>query len=148
VIADSLNGRFPVRSINGLVDLAKKGGPEAVDGLKSSLFDYAYTRLKATARRNKIELLLVEPTRPPLFEPLGRNQPSLVNIMRSNGLMTLQEMSNLKKLITPMARIETAIKNNIPYEDVIKGADVVTDMGLRVLGAKAGTAAVLAAPAA
>jgi hypothetical protein len=76
-----------------------------------------------------------------LFEPLGRNQPSLVNIMRSNGLMTLTEMSNLKKLITPMQRIETAIKNNIPYEDVIQGADAVTDLALRVVGARIGTVA-------
>jgi hypothetical protein len=147
VIADSLNGRFPVRSINGLVALAKKGGPEALDGLKASLFDYAYARAKGYNQTNKIE----SPFSPgayeaALFEPLGRNQPSLVNIMRSNGLMTLQEMSNLKKLITPMVRIETAIKNNIPYEDVIKGADVVTDMGLRVLGAKAGTAAAPGGP--
>jgi hypothetical protein len=116
VIADSLNGRFPVRSINGLVALAKKGGPEALDGLKASLFDYAYARAKGYNQTNKIE----SPFSPgayeaALFEPLGRNQPSLVNIMRSNGLMTLQEMSNLKKLITPMVRIETAIKNNIPY---------------------------------
>jgi hypothetical protein len=61
--------------------------------------------------------------------------------MRVNGLMTLTEMSNLKKLITPMARIETALKNNIPYEDVIEGADAVTDLGLRVLGSQIGTAA-------
>ena len=142
VIADSLNGRFPVRSVNGLVDLAKKGGPEALDGLKSSLFDYAYTKAKGYSQTNKIE----SPFSPgayaaALFEPLGRNQPSLVNIMRSNGLMTLQEMSNLKKLITPMVRIETAIKNNIPYEDVIQGADAVTDLGISVLGSNIGTAA-------
>ena len=141
VIADSLNGRFPVKSINGLVDLAKKGGADALDGLKSSLFDYAYTKANGYSGKFSPDAYSTA-----LFEPLGRNQPSLVNIMRSNGLMTLQEMSNLKKLITPMARIETAIKNNIPYEDVIQGADVVTDMGLRVLGAKAGTAAVTGGP--
>jgi hypothetical protein len=64
-----------------------------------------------------------------------------VNIMRSNGLMTLQEASNLKKLITPMARIETAIKNSIPYEDVIQGADAVTELGLKVMGSNIGTTA-------
>jgi hypothetical protein len=147
VIAESLNGRFPVKSINGLVDLAKKGGPEALDGLKASLFDYAYAKAKGYSQANKIE----SPFSPgayeaALFEPLGRNQPSLVNIMRSNGLMTLQEMSNLKKLVTPMVRIETAMKNNIPYEDVIQGADAVTDLALRVTGAQIGTAAAPGGP--
>ena len=141
VIADSLNGRFPVRSVNGLVDLAKKGGPEALDGLKSSLFDYAYTKANGYSGKFSPEGYATA-----LFEPLGRNQPSLVNIMRSNGLMTLQEMSNLKKLITPMVRIETAIKNNIPFEDVIQGADAVTDLGLRVLGSQIGTAAAPGGP--
>jgi hypothetical protein len=130
-----LNGRFPVKSINGLVDLAKKGGPDALDGLKSSLYDYAYTRANGYSGKFSPDAYATA-----LFEPLGRNQPSLVNIMRSNGLMTLQEMSNLKKLITPMARIETAIKNNIPYEDVIQGADAVTELGLRVAGAEIGAA--------
>ena len=141
VITEGLNGRFPVKSINGLVDLAKKGGPEALDGLKASLFDYAYTKANGYSGKFSPDAYSTA-----LFEPLGRNQPSLVNIMRSNGLMTLQEMSNLKKLITPMARIETAIKNNIPYEDVIQGADAVTDLALRVAGAQIGTAAAPGGP--
>ena len=136
VIAEGLNGRFPVKSINGLVDLAKKGGTDALDGLKASLYDYAYTKANGYSGKFSPDAYATA-----LFEPLGRNQPSLVNIMRSNGLMTLQEASNLKKLITPMARIETAIKNNIPYEDVIQGADAVTELALRVAGAKVGTSA-------
>jgi hypothetical protein len=135
VIAEGLNGRFPVKSINGLVDLAKKGGTDALDGLKASLYDYAYT--KANGYNGKFS---PDAYATALFEPLGRNQPSLVNIMRSNGLMTLQEASNLKKLLAPMSRIETAIKNNIPYEDVIQGADAVTELGLRVAGAEIGAA--------
>jgi len=138
VIAEGLNGRFPMKSINGLVTLAKKGGPDAIEGLKSSLYDYAYAKAGGMNATGKFS---PDAYATALFEPLGRNQPSLVNIMRVNGLMTLTEMSNIKKLITPMARIETALKNNIPYEDVIEGADAVTDLALRVAGAQIGTAA-------
>lgn len=134
VINESLTGRFPVKSINGLVALAKKGGPDAVDGLKSSLYDYAYTKAGGNSGRFSPDAY-----EEALFNPLGRNQPSLVNIMRSNGLITLQEVSNLKKLLTPMVRIETARKNNLPLEDVIQGADVVTEFGLRLGGAGLGT---------
>jgi hypothetical protein len=44
-------------------------------------------------------------------------------------------------LINPMARIESAVKNNIPLDDVIQGADAVTELALRVVGARIGTAA-------
>lgn len=147
VVTEALNGRFPVKSINNFVDLAKKGAKDAsgrvivssadaMDGLKSTLYDYAYTKANGFKGTFSPDAYFSA-----LFDPLGRNQPSLVNIMRSNGMMTLQEMVNIKKLLTPMIRIETAIKNNIPYEDVIQGADAVTDLGLRVVGAKIGTAA-------
>jgi hypothetical protein len=167
VIAESLNGRFPVKSINNLVDLAKKGDAalqqgsggtgllakkgvlaqtgnlSALDGLKSSLYDYAYTKAGGMSQTGRFS---PDAYAAALFEPLSRNQPSLVNIMRANGLMTLTEMSNLKKLLTPMQRIETAIKNNIPMEDVIQGADAVTDLALRVVGAQIGTAAAPGGP--
>jgi len=44
-------------------------------------------------------------------------------------------------LINPMVKIETAVKNNIPLDDVIQGADAVTELALRVIGARIGTAA-------
>ena len=145
VIADSLNGRFPVRDIRELADLAKKGGPDAVEGFKSSLYDYAYTKAGGNSP-NADTKFSADAYAAALFDPISRNQPSIANIMRANGMLTLQELSNFKKLLVPMARIETAIKNNLPVEDLIKGADVVTDLGLRVLGAKAGTAAVTGGP--
>jgi hypothetical protein len=45
-----------------------------------------------------------------------------------------------------MARIETAIRNNIPVEDVVQGADAVTELGLRIIGAQIGTAAAPGGP--
>jgi hypothetical protein len=61
-------------------------------------------------------------------------------------MLTLQELSNFKKLLVPMARIETAVRNNIPVEDVIQGADAVTDLGLRIIGSQIGTAAAPGGP--
>jgi hypothetical protein len=145
VIGDSLNGRFPVRDIRALADMAKKGGPEAVEGLKSSLYDYAYTKAGGNSPNEKFS---IEAYTSALFDPISRNQPSIANIMRANGMLTLQELSNFKKLLVPMARIETAIRNNIPVEDVIQGADAVTDLGLRIIGSQIGTAAAPSGPGA
>lgn len=145
VISDSLGGRFPVRDIRALADLARKSGPDAVEGLKSSLYDYAYTKAGGNSSKPG-ENFSIDAYTAALFDPISRNQPSIANIMRANGMLTLQELSNFKKLLVPMARIETAIKNNIPMEDVIQGADAVTDLGLRIIGAKIGTTAAPGGP--
>jgi hypothetical protein len=66
--------------------------------------------------------------------------------MRSTGLMSLTEVKDLRRLINPMVRIETAVKNNVPMDDVIQGADAVTELALRVVGARIGTAAAPGGP--
>ena len=136
VIRDTLTSKFPVKNITNIAKLAKAGGSGSTDGMKSALYDYAYT--KAGGNSNKFSIQAYEDA---LFNPIAQNQPSLVNIMRSSGLMTLTEVKDLRRLINPMVRIETAVKNNVPLDDVIQGADAVTELALRVVGARIGTAA-------
>jgi len=136
VIRDALLSRFPVKNITNITKLAMAGGSGSVDGMKSSLYDYAYT--KAGGGSGKFNIQAYEDA---LFKPIAQNQPSLVNIMRSTGLMSLTEVKDLRRLINPMVRIETAVKNNIPMDDVIQGADAVTELALRVAGAGIGTQA-------
>ena len=135
-INQALTSKFPVKNITNMAKLAKAGGIDAVNGMKSSLYDYAYT--KAGGNSGKFNIQAFEDA---LFKPLAQNQPSLVNIMRASGLMTLTEVKDMKRLINPMVRIETAIRNNAPLEDVIQGADAVTDLALRIVGSQIGTAA-------
>ena len=135
-LADALNSKFPVKNITNIAKLAKAGGSDATDGMKSSLYDYAYTR--AGGNSGKFNIQAYEDA---LFKPIAQNQPSLINIMRSSGLMSLTEVKDLRRLINPMVKIETAVKNNIPLDDVIQGADAVTDLALRIVGARIGTAA-------
>lgn len=135
-INQALTGKFPVKNVTNMAKLAKAGGIDAMNGMKSSLYDYAYTR--AGGNSGKFNVQAFEDA---LFKPIAQNQPSLVNIMRASGLMTLTEVKDLKRLINPMVRIETAVKNNVPLEDVIQGADAVTDLALRIVGSQIGTAA-------
>ena len=135
-INDALTSKFPVRNIVNIAKLAKAGGGDSVDGMKSALYDYAYT--KAGGNSGKFNIQAYEDA---LFKPIAQNQPSMVNIMRSSGLMSLTEIKDLRRLINPMVKIETAVKNNIPLDDVIQGADAVTELALRVVGARIGTAA-------
>lgn len=126
VLGDVFNSRFPVKSFTHIVQLAKAGGPDAINGLKSAVLDYAYT--KAGGMANKFSPGAYKDA---LFEPLSRNQPSIVNILRSSGAMSLTEVKDIMRLLQPMAKIESAAKNGIPLEDVVKDADMLTVIAAR-----------------
>lgn len=137
-VSDALKSRFPLKSMNNLVRIAQKGGPEAVQGLKSSIYDYAFNA--ATSRTGTMSPEVLERT---LFTPLAPNQPSIVKILRSQGLMSLSEEKNLRRLIEPMKRIELAMKTGRreDLEEIIGVTSPITDIALRVIGS-AGAGAV------
>lgn len=134
VLGDVFNSKFPVKNFSQIVKLAQASGPEAVNGLKSSVLDYAYT--KAGGMANKFSPTAYKDA---LFDPIARNQPSIMNILRASGAISFTEMKNIMRLVQPMERVEKAMRNGIPIDDVIKGADAVTDLAMRVVGSSVGT---------
>jgi hypothetical protein len=134
-INDALNSRFPVKTIGNMTKMAAAGGADAVNGLKSSLYDYAYTKAGGNTKFN------AQAFDEALFKPIAPNQPSLVNIMRANNLMSLTEVKNLRRLINPMLRVEDAMNNGRTLDTVVEGADAVTDLAMRIMGSKIGTTA-------
>jgi hypothetical protein len=115
-VTSALNSKFPVKNISNMVKLAGAGGPDAVNGLKSTLFDYAFTKAGGDARFS------IQAFNDALFSPLASNQPSLVNIMRSQNIMTQQEVNNLKRLMIPMMRVEKAMGNKNELNKIMDGA--------------------------
>jgi hypothetical protein len=142
-IGNMLSGNNPVRDMSNLVKMATESDSSgaAVRGLKSSLYDYAYT--KASGSGGKFSPQAFEDA---FFKPIAPNQPSVVNIMRANGLMTLTEMKNLKRLTDPMTRIERAITSGRTLDEVVPGSDAVEELVQRVIGARIGTAAAPGGP--
>jgi hypothetical protein len=109
--------------------------------LKHSLYDYAYT--KATGPSGNFSPQAFEDA---FFKPLGPNQPSVMNVMRANGIMTLGEMKNIKRLIDPMARIERSMASGRALDELVPGSDAVEELVQRVIGARIGTAAAPGGP--
>lgn len=142
-IGNILGGNTPVRDMKNLVKMVTEAenGPAAIRGLKSSLYDYAYT--KATGPTGKFSPQAFEDA---FFKPLGPNQPSVANVMRANGIMTLTEMKNLKRLTDPMIRIEKAITSGRTLDEIVPGSDAVEELVQRVIGARIGTAAAPGGP--
>ena len=132
-VVDALNSKFPVKNISNIVKLAGAGGPDAVNGLKSTLFDYAYTKAGGDGRFS------IQAFNDALLKPLGEGQPSLVNIMRSQNLITQQEVNNLKRLMIPMMRVEKAMGNKNELNKIMDGAGAVEELAMRIVGANIGT---------
>jgi hypothetical protein len=132
-VIDALNSKFPVKNISNIAKLAGAGGPDAVNGLKSTLFDYAYTKAGGDGRFS------IQAFNDALLKPLGQGQPSIVNIMRSQGLITPQEVNNLKRLMIPMMRVEKAMGNKNELNKVLDGAGAVEELAMRIVGANIGT---------
>jgi hypothetical protein len=68
----------------------------------------------------------------------GTGQPSIVNIMRSQNLITQQEVNNLKRLMIPMMRVEKAMGNKNELNKIMDGAGAVEELAMRVAGAVGG----------
>jgi hypothetical protein len=132
-IADALNSKFPVRSFSRITQLAKAGGPDSVNGLKSSLYDYAFTKAGGDKGFSP------QAFEKAFFDPIAKGEPSIYNIMRSQGLMTLTEGKNLKRIIDPMLKVEQSLGDRQLMESVLQGADAATELALRVVGSRIGT---------
>lgn len=132
-VTSALNSKFPVKNISNMAKLAGAGGPDAVNGLKSTLFDYAFTKAGGDTRFS------IQAFNDALFKPLASNQPSLVNIMRSQNILTQQEVNNLKRLMIPMMRVEKAMGNKNELNKIMDGAGAVEELAMRIVGANIGT---------
>jgi hypothetical protein len=140
-ISSALRSRFPMRSMARIARLAQRGGPGAMDGLRSSIYDYAFT--KATGGTDVLD---PQKFKDAFFKPFAKDQPALADILRTQGIVTPQELNNIRQLTNQMMRIEDAMKNRVAIENVSQGADVVTELAMRVIGSKIGTAAASGGP--
>ena len=131
----------PVREILGLVRLAKTGGPEAIEGLKSSIYDYIATKASGSTAS-------IDPQKyyDAFFKGQYKDQAPLVNILQGIGVFSPEEVKNLRAVTNQMFKIEDARANKRMLEDVIQGADIMGELVMRVMGAKIGTAAASGGP--
>ncbi|MFM2186244.1 MAG: hypothetical protein RIR43_816 [Pseudomonadota bacterium] len=132
-VTSILNSANPVAGMRKLADVVKNtqqgGGPAAIEGLKSSLLEYAYTKAGGTST-NKFSIAAFDDA---LFQPLAPGQPSIVNIMRANGLMSLTEIKDLRRVMDPMKKVEAAMGNRVYLDEIIAGTGPVSDLAVRLL---------------
>lgn len=138
-IANAINSKTPLASFNKLVSLARRadaeaGNKNATEGLKSMIYDYAFTKAGGMGNFSP------EAFEKAFFDRLAPNKPSLVKVLRSQNVMDFSEVKNLKRLIDPMKRVEAGLLRQESVDNLVAGADPVTDLALRIIGSQIGTA--------
>lgn len=127
-VAAAVRGNNPVADLIGMVKVAKRGGAEAVEGLKGAVFDHVLRQ--AGDDFGKLRGALLDPIRP--------GQPSIAELMRRAGVMTKQDIDRATKLIEEADNITDALARGAALDDVLEAPDALFDLVLRVVGARAG----------
>lgn len=131
-VTAAINGRNPVGDLESFAKLARRGGPDAVAGLKASIWDHAIREASDSSGALNFEKL-----RTVMFGETRPGAKSLSRIMMDEGLMTTADQRRLSRLIGEAQKIEDALARNVPI-DGLPQPDALVNLVLRVAGAKVG----------
>jgi hypothetical protein len=134
-ISAAVMSKNPAQNFGRIVRLAERGGPDAVAGLKSAVYDYAY--MKAGGDKN----FKLGDYYDALFKPVGQGKPSLATLMSRQGVIDFGEARNMGRILREMDRVETALINRKSLDEALDASDIVTEFVLRTTGARLGAAA-------
>lgn len=135
LITQVLNGDKPIEGFSKLVNIAAKSKSlDAMEGLKASVIDYAFTKAGG------VDAFSPQAFQRALFEPVGgiKGQPSLYGLMRNKNIITLTEGKQLKQVLDRMSSVEEAIGNGRLLEELVTGGGPIEELALRVMGSRLG----------
>lgn len=123
----------PERELSKLVKLADKGGFQAQEGLRSSVFDHVIEEgSRLTGNLNYKQM------RAAFFDPLqAGGKQSLIDIMRKTGIFQEADVKRLTQLLDEGDKIleVSATATRAAEDALLPQADAMTDLLTRVTGA-------------
>lgn len=142
-VSDILASRTPVTDLRRLIAVANTSQtPQAaLDGLKSSILEWAYTKSGGTGNQFSVKAFDDN-----LFKPLAPGQPSIINMLRTQGLMTSDEVKNIRRILGTIRRIDDAKTNRVFIENVLAGGNPLEVFAVRWLALHGSSAAIPSGP--
>ena len=130
LVAAFKNRRNPVASLDQIVKSAKRGGDEAMESLRHSVWDLVFHRAKADGGGFDIETVAQT-----LDAPISPGSPTLREYMLSNDLIRPDVADRLDGAIDYARRILTAQQLR-PQGEVIQPPGILENMFVSVFGAE------------
>jgi len=128
VVSQILTGKNPIAGYRQLAKLAKRSGPGAMAGLRTSTIDHEIAQAMTPTGVS--------------FTKLRDNLVPRLEMMRKEGVLDTTFDKNLTGLLDRAAEIETNIASKLKSGDLIDEPDQFFDMAVRIAGAKLGAASV------
>ena len=130
-VSRALNGSNPVSDLKAFAKFAREAGPSAREGLRSTAIDYLMAQGEGLNPKRMRKALL---------DPIRTGKPSFADIMKEAGILNDADINRITQIID---QAEKAIGSSVARADLLSSAeasDPITDLIVRVQGAKLGGA--------
>lgn len=127
--------KAPLESVMNLVKVAKRGGQDAIDGLKASVWEHAARQ--ASDADGNIDLAKLGKA---LFDPIRPDQPSLFDIMVKEGIAKGSDRTKAVRLLEEAAKVTRVMEAGPTAEALEDLPGALTELVIRVAGARFGSA--------
>jgi len=133
-ISTILRGDFPEKHVAQLARFARKQGPDYVEALSAALFDDALRRATNSATGEvsltRLRTALADPPRP--------GQPSILDMMQSNGLGTPEWHTKVRQFLGRASQVEDALRAQVAAADLLQTPDPTKELLLSFAGSSLG----------
>lgn len=132
-VRGALTGKNPALAFKRMVTLAQRGGQDAVEGLKSSVYSYAYDH--ATSESGSFSF---DAYRRAWTTPLYNNGPSLQELMVGHGLIDAKDVKLMNRFLDRGSLIESAVRGGgQKLDQIMATGDALFDLSVRLMGSRA-----------
>ncbi|MDH3444261.1 MAG: hypothetical protein OEN50_10090, partial [Deltaproteobacteria bacterium] len=135
VVNQALSGPTPAKSFGQLAKFARRGGTDAVEGLKVSVLENATSN--ATDADGVMSFVKLKAS---MIDPISPRQPSRLQLLRATETISKRDADNLTSLIEEGLKIEVALRGGPHLEELVKTDSGIFDLVARIVGAKIGSA--------
>jgi hypothetical protein len=129
----------PVNNLKRIIAFGKKAeNPDVLEGIKETIFDRAFQ-----FARDEKDVVNFKAFKDYLIKPMVKGQPSVLEIMRSTGVLSSDEALRFSQITNRMITAQKSIPDDAtkPIEgQLISGANAFVDLFARLVGSKIGSA--------
>lgn len=131
VVNRIIGGNNPSSELGALARFARRSGPDAEEGLRSSVYGWIFDK----AARDNGDFSFVA-FRDLVFGRVSPTGPPLIDVLVQSGVTSAKEANLLRQVATRAGQIEQALANPEGAEGVISGAEALQALVYRISGAK------------
>lgn len=134
-VSDILTSKNTRRNFTQIAKLAKRSGPGAVDGLRSSTLQSVFN--KSTNNAGDFSFRRVDQI---LKRGLSGEKQGVLSLMMQNGVIDSAGVNRLKMIVGRAIDIEDALGNQKKLDKLLDNPDALFDLVTRIVGARVGAA--------